>query len=147
MESSAQVLKDSFSSRCSIGRRSADDSTSMRGWKIDVSGFHLDCQRTEESSVFHQATAPSSSLNSSARFSSAENTRNANPKSPAASKRILWKRLCLLKTLCKKIRDLRLTSSKTTKRCTDSSSIEWCRSNADISINDAILHCKKSYGK
>ncbi|XP_042471914.1 uncharacterized protein LOC122054169 [Zingiber officinale] len=28
-----------------------------------------------------------------------------------------------------------------------SSNMQWCRANADISIYDAILHCKKSIGR
>ncbi|CAL9124916.1 unnamed protein product [Musa textilis] len=71
------------------------------------------------------------------------------------SKRTLRRCLCFLMPLYKKVKCLRLVSSKTVRSRKDSaggspktgnpfSSVEWCRSNADISIHDAILHCKRS---
>ncbi|RWW18877.1 hypothetical protein GW17_00017110 [Ensete ventricosum] len=71
------------------------------------------------------------------------------------SKRTLGRCLCFLMPLYKKVKCLRLASSKTVRSRKDSagaspktsnpfSSVEWCRSNADISIHDAILHCKRS---
>ncbi|CAL9167551.1 unnamed protein product [Musa hybrid cultivar] len=70
-------------------------------------------------------------------------------------KKILCEYFCFLLPLYKMVKDFRLTSSKSTSSCKYSarssprtssalSGIEWCRSNADISIYDAILHCKKS---
>ncbi|RWW45028.1 hypothetical protein BHE74_00049163 [Ensete ventricosum] len=70
-------------------------------------------------------------------------------------KKILCKYFCFMMPLYKMVKDFRLSSWRSVGSYKDSarssprtsnalSSIDWCRSNADISIYDAILHCKKS---
>ncbi|RRT63141.1 hypothetical protein B296_00042266 [Ensete ventricosum] len=106
----------------------------------------------------------SSSLISSTLFHSAQDTpssrnlasRNAKLRHCAGClKKVIWRCMCLLMHLCEKVKGLRLTSSRSDKSCTNlagssqrtsgsCSSRECCRSYADISIHDAILHCKKS---
>ncbi|WOL07483.1 hypothetical protein Cni_G16225 [Canna indica] len=77
----------------------------------------------------------------------------------SSPKKILRKYLFFLMPLFKTVQEFKQhNSKKSVRRCKDSarssprtsnalSSIEWCRSNADISIYDAILHCKKSFGQ
>ncbi|WOL06289.1 hypothetical protein Cni_G15021 [Canna indica] len=66
--------------------------------------------------------------------------------SPAAAirylKKMLWRYLSFLVQVksCTSARRIRTSSSS-------SSSVQWCRSDADISIYDAILHCKRSNGQ
>ncbi|URE05078.1 hypothetical protein MUK42_21394 [Musa troglodytarum] len=106
----------------------------------------------------------SSSLISSTLFHSAHDTpssrslasRNAKLRHCAGClKKVIWRYMCFLMHLCEKVKALRLTPSRSEKsrtnlagssqRTSDSrSSIECCPSYADISIHDAILHCKKS---
>ncbi|WOK98740.1 putative membrane-associated kinase regulator 6 [Canna indica] len=99
--------------------------------------------------LFHSAkSSPSSPLDSRLVSSCA--------KSP---KKIICKYLCFVTPLYKIVKGLRVASSRSgSGGCRDSarstprtsnalSSIDWCRSDADISIYDAILHCKKSIGQ
>ncbi|CAD5193811.1 unnamed protein product [Musa acuminata subsp. malaccensis] len=112
------------------------------------------------SPLFHSAKSspycasswsPSSSLASRSGKFHSQLVRSC-AKSP---KKILCKYFCFLMPLYKMVKDFRRSSWRSVGSCKDSarssprtsnalSSIDWCRSNADISIYDAILHCKKS---
>ncbi|XP_010919109.1 probable membrane-associated kinase regulator 6 [Elaeis guineensis] len=117
---------------------------------------------SNSSSLFHSAESTPISMSSSSSKSVA--SRSGKFRSPffrnctKSPKKILWKYLSFVMPLYKKVRDLSLTSPKSMRSCRDSvgnspkmttalSSIEWCRGNADSSIYDAILHCKKSIGQ
>ncbi|KAG1362383.1 putative membrane-associated kinase regulator 6 [Cocos nucifera] len=128
-----------------------------------------------QSQCFHAIPSRPVSSNSSPLFHSAQSTpvlmsscssksvasRSGKSKSSffkncaRSPKKILWKYLCFLMPLYKKVKGLSSTSPKSGRSCRNSvgnsprmttacSSKEWRCGNADSSIYDAILHCKKS---
>ncbi|KAG1354705.1 putative membrane-associated kinase regulator 6 [Cocos nucifera] len=114
---------------------------------------------SNSSSLFHSAGSTPISMSSCSSQSAA--SRSGKFRSPflknctKSPKKILWKYLFFLMPLYKKVRGLSLTSPKSVRSCRDSvanspkmttafSGIEWRRGNADSSIYDAILHCKRS---
>ncbi|XP_008803934.1 probable membrane-associated kinase regulator 6 [Phoenix dactylifera] len=118
---------------------------------------------SNSSPLFHSAESTPISMSLSCSSKSVA-SRSGKFKSPffrnctKSPKKILWKYLCLLMPLYNKVRGLSLSSPKSATSCRDSvrdsprmttafSSIEWCRGNADSSIYDAILHCKRSIGQ
>nr|XP_019709274.1 probable membrane-associated kinase regulator 6 isoform X1 [Elaeis guineensis] len=146
-----------------------------RSKSLDSSkALHSRSNRFQSRCVYAAPSRPASS-NSSPLFHSAESTpvsmSSCSSKSVASRsgkfkssffknctrspKKILWKYLCFLMPLYKKVKGLSLTSPKSVRSCRNSvgnsprmttacSSIEWHCGNADSSIYDAILHCKKS---
>ncbi|XP_073001800.1 uncharacterized protein [Typha latifolia] len=108
-----------------------------------------------------QSTPISTSSCSSKSVSSRRGNKSKSPllrsctKSP---KKILLKYLFFLLPLYKKVKELRLFSSKSAsiskysaansaRKNAGFSSMEWCRGNADSAVHDAILYCKRSNGQ
>ncbi|XP_008807852.1 probable membrane-associated kinase regulator 6 [Phoenix dactylifera] len=117
---------------------------------------------SNSSPLFHSAQSTPISMSSCSSKSVA--STSGKFKSPffknctKSPKKILWKYLSFLMPLYKKVKGLSLASPKSVRTCRGSvgdsprmttalSSIEWRRGNADSSIYDAILHCKKSIGQ